>query len=57
MNLVSILLAAILAVWIGMTIRGVIRDKKQGKSLSCGGDCSHCGGVCHWQDAEYEEIG
>ena len=28
-------------------IRSIIRDKKNGKSIQCGGDCSHCGGHCH----------
>ena len=22
------------------------KDKKNGKSIQCGGDCSHCGGHC-----------
>lgn len=25
----------------------MVRDKKKGKSLQCGGDCSRCGGHCH----------
>lgn len=37
---VIILGAAVLAV------RSMIRDKKAGKSLQCGGDCKHCGGHC-----------
>ncbi len=28
-------------------IRSMIKDKKAGKSLSCGGDCKHCSGACH----------
>lgn len=28
-------------------IASMVRDKKKGKSLQCGGDCSHCGGHCH----------
>lgn len=28
-------------------VRGMVRDKKQGKSIQCGGDCKHCGGHCH----------
>lgn len=28
-------------------IRKMIRDKKNGKSIQCGGDCKHCGGGCH----------
>ncbi len=27
-----------------LAIRQMIKDKKAGKSLSCGGDCSRCGG-------------
>lgn len=27
-------------------IRSMIKDKKKGKSLSCGGDCKNCRG-CH----------
>lgn len=40
--LVGTVLAGIV-VWI---IRGMIRDKKNGKSIQCGGDCRHCGGHC-----------
>lgn len=32
---------------VGLIIKGMIRDKKNGKSLQCGGDCSQCGGHCH----------
>lgn len=28
-------------------IRSMIRDKKAGKSLQCGGNCKNCGGHCH----------
>ena len=31
---------------IGFVIRSMIKDKKAGKSLQCGGDCKHCGGHC-----------
>lgn len=30
-----------------LIIRSMINDKKKGKSVICGGDCSHCGGHCH----------
>ena len=30
-----------------LAIRSMIRDKKAGKSLQCGGDCKNCGGHCH----------
>ncbi len=30
-----------------LAIRSMVRDKKRGKSLQCGADCSHCSGHCH----------
>lgn len=36
--LVIVAIAAVLAV------RSIIRNKKAGKSIQCGGDCSRCGG-------------
>lgn len=38
--------AIVLAV-VALAIRSMIKDKKNGKSIQCGGDCSHCGGHCH----------
>ncbi|GKX65261.1 FeoB-associated Cys-rich membrane protein [Inconstantimicrobium mannanitabidum] len=32
---------------VGLIIRNMIRDKKSGKSIHCGGECKHCGGSCH----------
>ena len=29
-----------------LAVRSMIRDKKKGGSLSCGGDCSRCRGHC-----------
>ncbi len=37
----------LLAGAVSLIIRSMIRDKKKGKSLQCGADCSHCGGHCH----------
>ena len=31
---------------VALIIKRMIKDKKKGKSLQCGGDCSHCGGHC-----------
>ncbi|MDO4166562.1 MAG: FeoB-associated Cys-rich membrane protein [Eubacteriales bacterium] len=31
---------------ISLAIRSMIKDKKSGKTLSCGGDCRRCKG-CH----------
>ncbi len=42
----TIVVLAALAGIVVLVIRSMIRDKKRGKSLQCGGDCSHCGGHC-----------
>lgn len=44
MGTVIVLLVLVGAV--GLIIRSMIRDKKNGKSLQCGGDCKNCGGHC-----------
>ena len=31
---------------VGMIIRSMIKDKKAGKSLQCGHNCSPCSGHC-----------
>ena len=41
------LVGSILVVIIGMVIRKMIRDKKNGKSCGCGTDCKGCSGNCH----------
>lgn len=41
------LVLLILAGAIGLAVRSMIKDKKAGKSLQCGQDCSKCGGCCH----------
>ena len=38
--------AVVLAV-VGLIIRSMVKDKKNGKSLQCGCDCKHCTGHCH----------
>ncbi len=43
-NLINIVLVAVIVLIVGLVIRGMIRDKKAGKS-SCGGKCADCG-VC-----------
>ncbi|CDD48584.1 putative uncharacterized protein [Firmicutes bacterium CAG:534] len=43
----TIIVGAILLLVVALVIRSMVRDKKNGKSLQCGGDCSHCGGRCH----------
>ena len=30
-----------------LIIRSMVKDKRNGKSIQCGGDCKQCGGHCH----------
>lgn len=32
---------------VALAVRSMVKDKKNGKPLHCGGDCKHCGGHCH----------
>ncbi len=41
----TVIVSAGLLTAVALVIRGMIRDKKQGKT-GCGGDCSRCRG-CH----------
>ena len=41
----TLIVGAILVLIVGLIIKGIVRDKKSGKS-SCSGDCGHCKG-CH----------
>lgn len=43
----TIITGVILAGIVGLVIRSMVKNKKQGKSLQCGCDCSKCGGHCH----------
>ena len=36
----------ILAVVVAIATKSLIKDKKNGKSVQCGCDCSSCGGHC-----------
>ena len=42
----TVVVLAILAGVVALIVRKMIKDKKNGKSFLCGGDCSHCGGHC-----------
>ncbi len=44
MGTVIVLIMLVCAV--ALAVRSMIKDKKAGKSLQCGGDCSSCGGHC-----------
>ena len=43
----TIIVLIVLAIIVALIIRSMFKDKKAGKSLQCGGDCSKCGGHCH----------
>lgn len=43
----TFVVGAILVGVVALVIRSMIRDKKNGKSIQCGGVCSRCGGHCH----------
>ena len=42
----TVVVLAILAGVVALIVRKMIKDKKNGKSIQCGGVCSHCGGHC-----------
>ena len=39
----TVIVGAVLVLIVGCIIRGLVKDKKNGKT-SCGGDCAHCHG-------------
>ena len=41
-NLINLALIAALALIVGLVVRGMIRDRRAGKS-ACGGSCASCG--------------
>lgn len=43
----TLVVGIILLVIVGVVIKSMIKDKKAGKSIQCGGECKHCGGHCH----------
>ena len=42
----TIVVLVILVGVVALIVRKMINDKKNGKSIQCGGDCIHCGGHC-----------
>ena len=42
----SIVVIMVLIGVVALIIRSMIKDKKQGKSVICGGECRHCGHTC-----------
>lgn len=39
----TLIVGVILAGAVALIVRKMIKDKKNGKSIQCGGDCGHCG--------------
>lgn len=46
MNPGTAVVGIVLIVVVALVVRSMIRDKRSGKSLQCGGDCSKCGRHC-----------
>ena len=42
----TVIVGLVLVIVVALVVRSMVRDKKNGKSLQCGGECNHCG--CHW---------
>ncbi len=42
----TIIVGVILIAVVALIIRSMVHDKKNGKSIQCGGDCKNCGGHC-----------
>ena len=42
----TIVVGTVLAAAVALVIRSMIKDRKKGKFLQCGGDCGKCRG-CH----------
>lgn len=49
-NIGTIVISIVLIAIIAAIIISMIRDKKKGKSVSCGGDCSSCRAGCMHKD-------
>ena len=43
----TVVTGLVLAGIVALVIRSMVRDRKNGKSIRCGGDCRHCGGHYH----------
>lgn len=46
----TIFVLFVLLLIVGLAVYSLVRDKKNGKSIQCGGDCKYCGGHCHQVD-------
>lgn len=53
----TVIVLLLVAVAAALAIRQMIKDKKAGKSLSCGGDCSRCAGCQSNQKSASDNAG
>ena len=42
----TFIVGAVLLIIVGLIVKSMVHDKKNRKSIQCGGDCGKCGG-CH----------
>jgi large-conductance mechanosensitive channel len=43
----NIIVLLIVGIAVFFAVRSMVKDKKAGKSVSCGCDCKNCPGGCH----------
>ncbi|MDD3239746.1 MAG: FeoB-associated Cys-rich membrane protein [Lachnospira sp.] len=43
----TVIVGVIVLAVVATIVASMVHDKKNGKSIQCGGDCKHCGGHCH----------
>ena len=43
----TLAVSAVVIAAVALIIKSMIRDKKNGKSIQCGGQCKDCGGHCY----------
>lgn len=43
----TLIVLAVVILLVYMAIRTMIRDHRNGRSISCGGSCAQCHGGCH----------
>ena len=51
----TLVVLVVLAGIVAAVLRTMIRDKKAGKSIQCGGNCTACKGHCQTQAAQKEK--
>ena len=43
----TVVVGAVLVGVVALIVRSMVKDKRNGKSLQCGGDCAHCLSLIH----------